>query len=166
MKEQSKNPVFQGSSRDRLIREWVHDPYKSKSKLPEPTVCPECGAVFHKGRWQWADKPAHAHEERCPACLRVHDKYPAGFLTLEGQFLQEHREEILNLARNKEAQARAEHPLQRIMKIEEQEDRILVTTTDTHLARGIGEALHHAYQGELDFHYSEEGSILRVSWRR
>ncbi len=35
----------QGRS-DRLIKEQVHDPYMSRAKLPEPTVCPECGAVL------------------------------------------------------------------------------------------------------------------------
>ncbi|MFL6647273.1 MAG: hypothetical protein ACJ8LN_03430 [Sulfurifustis sp.] len=30
------------------------------------------------------------------------------------------------------------------------EDGALVTYTDTHLAHGIGEALRHAYHGELD----------------
>jgi hypothetical protein len=37
--------------RDRLIHEHVHDPYKTRLQLPEPTVCPQCGAVFHEGRW-------------------------------------------------------------------------------------------------------------------
>ena len=33
---------------ERMIRERVHDPYKTRLKLPDPTVCPRCGAVFHK----------------------------------------------------------------------------------------------------------------------
>ena len=42
----------------------------------------------------------------------------------------------------------------------------MVTTTDIHLARGIGEALEHAYQGELEFHYNEGENLLRVHWAR
>ena len=44
--------------KDRLIREQIHDPYKTRLKLAEPTVCSQCGAVFLKGRWQWAPRPA------------------------------------------------------------------------------------------------------------
>ena len=57
---------------DRLIHERVHDPYKTKSKLPEPTVCPNCYAVFKEGRWQWADSwPINAHRQTCQACHRT-----------------------------------------------------------------------------------------------
>lgn len=69
------------------------------------------------------------------------------------------------LARNEQHQ-RAEHPLKRIMAIEQQKDSVLVTTTDIHLARGIGEALRHAYQGELDLKYNADEHLLRVHWSR
>jgi len=149
---------------DGLFQERVHDAYKAKAKLPEPTVCPQCGAVFHGGHWQWRAVPAGAHKETCPACHRIHDHFPAGFLTMKGEFLHSHRTEIMNLVRNQEKHEQAEHPLKRIMAVEEKNGAILVTTTDIHLARGIGEALHHAYQGELEYHYNPEQNLLRVSW--
>jgi NMD protein affecting ribosome stability and mRNA decay len=152
--------------RDRLIQEQVHDTYKSKRKLPEPTLCPQCGAVYHGGRWQWSARPAAAHEHTCPACHRIQDKYPAGSVALTGSFLGAHRDEVLNVVRNAEARAKADHPLKRIIAIEDQTDGILVTTTDPHLARGIGEALHRACSGELRLHYTEESDILRVEWKR
>jgi hypothetical protein len=34
------------------------------------------------------------------------------------------------------------------------------------LARSIGDAIHHAYQGELDYRYPEGSGVLRVHWRR
>ena len=46
---------FRPVRRDKLIQERVHDTYKIWGKLPEPTECPDCGAVWHKGRWQWID---------------------------------------------------------------------------------------------------------------
>lgn len=151
---------------DRLLQEFRHDPYQARHKLHEPTVCPQCGAVFHDGHWQWLPRPAGAHEAACPACQRIHDEFPAGYVSIGGAFFKDHREELLHLVKHEEARARAEHPVKRIMGIEDREDGILVTTTDIHLARGIGEALHHAYQGELEFHYNDQENLLRVVWER
>ena len=74
--------------------------------------------------------------------------------------------EILHLACHQEEQEKPEHPLHRIMAIDEQGDAIVVRTTDIHLPRRIGEALQHAYHGELDFRYEEETYFLRVHWTR
>lgn len=152
--------------RDSMYEEHVTDPYHARGKWPEPTTCPECGAIFHHGRWQWGEAMQGAEQHLCPACQRMHDRLPAGQLTLSGEFFTEHRPEILNLIRNAESEARAEHPLERIMDIEEEEDRTVITFTDAHLVHGIGEALHHAYQGELDSRYTDEDVLLRVSWSR
>ena len=157
---------FEPVRRDRLVQETRHDAYQAKHKLHEPTVCPSCGAVFHDGRWQWLPRPAKPHEEMCPACHRIHDAFPAGYVTVGGPFFSAHRAELMHLVRNEEERAKAEHPLKRIMKIEDQDHGILITTTDIHLARGIGEALNHAYQGELEYHYNERENLLRVVWER
>jgi NMD protein affecting ribosome stability and mRNA decay len=152
--------------RDELRDERVHDTYKSGAKLPSPTRCPDCGAVFDGGRWTWHAAPAGAHEAPCPACHRIRDRFPAGYVRVEGAFWREHRAEIEHLARHREARERAEHPLERIMAVEEADNGLLITTTDSHLARDIGEALHSAYKGDLDYHYNREENLLRVHWRR
>ncbi len=160
---------FQSTSHERPILEQDIDAYQAKEKLPEPTACPQCGALFHQGHWQWGTAPNDAHKESCPACHRMNDHCPAGFVTLEGEFLKIHSEDILHLIRNHEQHQRAEHPLKRIMaieKIEGKDNALLVTTTDIHLARGIGEALHHAYQGELELKYNAGEHLLRVRWSR
>lgn len=153
---------------DRLIRERVHDPYKARKQPAEPLVCPDCGAVRAQGRWQWMDRPpAAAESQRCPACKRIQDRIPAGFLTLEGSFLAAHRDEILRLVRHKVNQQLLEHPMKRLMDIDQQaEDRIELRFTDLHLPRGVGEAIRNAFEGELRLNYTVEGGILRAYWRR
>jgi len=149
------------------IEEHRHDPYKARGKLYEPTVCPQCAAMFQNGRWQWAkDTPKGAQSHVCPACHRTNDKYPAGELTLSGSFLAAHAAEIIGLARNTEEAGRREHPLQRIMRLEQAGDRIVITTTDIHLPRRIGHALVDAYKGDLDTHYSDADCFVRMTWKR
>lgn len=154
--------------KDRLIKEEVHDPYRKRGKPVEPSLCPQCGVVFVGGRWQWlADAPASVHEETCPACQRIEDKVPAGFLTLTGGFFQAHSDEILRLVHNKVEEQKAQHPMKRLMAIEDRgSETVVISFTDMHLPRGVGEAIERAYEGELDIQYTNEGGILRVYWKR
>lgn len=152
--------------KDRMYEEHVQDPYHAREKWKEPSVCPDCKAIFHRGRWQWGSAPEGAHEHRCPACARIHDQVPAGILTLSGEFLAQHREEIMHLVRNQEEKEKAEHPLERIMSVEESDDGITVNYTGIHLSRGTGEALHHAYQGDLDITFNDSDAQIRVNWSR
>jgi len=83
-----------------------------------------------------------------------------------GEFLDAHREDVVGRVKSCAETEGREHPLERIMKIESDAKGMIVTTTDTHLARRIGEALHDAYKGELEFHYNKEQNLLRVHWTR
>jgi hypothetical protein len=130
--------------------------------LAEPTVCPECSAVFQKGRRQWLEAAACAHRETCTACKRTHDNFPAGYVTLEGPYFNSHSEDILRTVKNHEQHQRQEHPLKRIIAIEQQGDTTVITTTDVHLARGIAEAVKHTFQGELELHYNPGENLLRA----
>lgn len=149
-----------------IFQEKRHDTYQIKGKLLEPTVCPQCNAVFHEGRWQWLETPVHAHQHNCTACQRILDHYPAGFVDLQSDFLLTHRDEIMNLIHNLEEREKNEHPMKRIMATEEKDNAMLITTTDIHLARGIGEAIHNAYQGDLELHYNPAENLVRVHWSR
>ena len=155
-------PVYQ----NKPLRPHLDDSYKSRGKLHEPSVCPQCGAVFEGGRWQWLPEPKSPHRAMCPACHRIGDDMPAGYVRLEGDFLAQHRDEILAVVRNLQTKENARHPLQRVMKIADEDNAVIITTTDSHLARDIGEAIRHAYQGDLEVHYNPDENLARVHWKR
>ena len=169
MNKQLLDSGFHPIRRDQLRQEREHDSYRQQQKPAEPAACPECDAVFHAGRWQWGVKQDGAADVLCPACLRIRDGFPAGFVSVGGEFFVVHRAEILGLIQHHAEKESAQHPLVRIMAIDEETSGaggILVTTTDIHLARDLGDALHKAYHGDLDFHYNEAEKRLRVHWRR
>lgn len=152
--------------RDMMFEKRVHDPYLVAAKWQEPSVCPDCSAVYHRGRWQWGEVSPDAHVHRCPACARIHDQVPAGVLSLSGEFFTEHKEEILHLIRNLEVKEKGEHPLERIMGIDEEGDGTTIRYTGMHLTQGTGEALHHAYHGDLDVVFNDSDGQIRVRWSR
>jgi NMD protein affecting ribosome stability and mRNA decay len=149
-----------------VIQERDHDAYRLDHKPAHPTVCPQCHVVHHAGLWQRVAPPAGAQEALCPACRRIRDRFPAGYVSIEGEYFREHRAELMRLVEHCAERAGAEHVLQRIMATEETADGVLVTTTDLHLARGIAQALHHAHQGELTLRYQEAQTLLRAHWKR
>lgn len=152
--------------RDHILDELRHDPYQATQKCTEPTACPKCGLVFQRGRWQRGTAPSGAHATACPACRRSADKLPAGFITITGPFVSEHRADLLGLVRNEAEREGQEHPLHRVMAIDEGEDAIVITTTDLHLPRRIGRALVRAYDGQLEFQHTQDEYMLRVRWSR
>ena len=154
------------SRRDRTMQEYQHDTYKQRGKLKGPIVCSGCGALFRKGRWTWGFAPLDAKAGVCPACHRTRDKYPKGLVTISGPFKEEQRAQVQGVIRNAEAREMQEHPLSRIMAIERRPEGLVISTTDTHLPRRIGEALTHAYRGDLHFHYDRDEDFIRVNWVR
>jgi hypothetical protein len=164
MKAQRRHVL--GRRQEQLLQEVVHDTYKSIRKLPEPTRCKDCGALWRRGRWSWGAAPAGAHAGRCPACKRIRDHFPGGYVALRGEFFEAHRDEVLARVRRCEAAEKRGHPLERIMAIEVDGKSLRVSTTGAHLARRIGDALQHAYKGELAYRYNKADNLLRVTWSR
>ncbi|MGE5270776.1 MAG: BCAM0308 family protein [Thiohalocapsa sp.] len=148
----------------RAQRNPVSDPYQLRHKPKEPAVCPECGAVYHGGRWQWGQHPEDSHQHTCPACRRIADRMPAGIVTAHGEAARRHKSEMTALMRHEAAAENKEHALNRIIAIEESDDGLSVTTTDIHLPRRLGEALERAFHGRFDMHFDEDGYFVRVDW--
>jgi hypothetical protein len=148
----------------RILDETRHDPYEPRLKPSEPRVCRECGAVYQRGRWCWAVAPPGSHRVACPACQRAHDHLPAGTLTLTGPFVLSHRDELLAIVANVEAREKSEHPMHRVLAIEQHPESVVVLTSDLHLPRRIGEALARAHGGKLDASFLEDEYRVLARW--
>lgn len=151
----------------RFLTEWRHDPYQKYRKWPDPTICPDCGVMFIKGRWCWPEGDAKGDAIRCPACQRIQDGNPAGYLTIHGQFYENHKLEMDQMMNHLIAREKSEHPLKRLMgQIKNSDGSWLLTFTEPHLAVQLAEQLQRAYDGHLDIDYQKAAYEVRVWWRR
>jgi hypothetical protein len=130
-------------------------------------VCPDCGVVYRKGRWCWTEHHANGESLRCPACQRIQDGNPAGYLTIYGDFYDRHlieMDQMLNHILNRE---KKEHPLKRLIsRVKNPDGSWLLTFTEPHLAVQLGDQLKRAYDGHLDIDYQEAAYEVRVRWGR
>lgn len=140
----------------------------------EPAICKTCGAVYANRRWTAAQNTANKQTEKrtiqltvCPACKQAADGEPRGFVYLDGAFLAGHREQIENLILNEANRAGEDNPLARILELKEGAGhKLTVTTTTEHLAQRLGHAVEKAFGGEVQYNFSHENKIARVSWQR
>ena len=85
---------------------------------------------------------------------------------MSGDYVRQHKDELVRMARNREAREKQAHPLHRIMGIEEHPDSLVITTTDIHLPHLIAAALRDACHGDLKIQYEKEGYFVRADWHR
>jgi hypothetical protein len=144
--------------------------------MSEPAVCNECGAIYTNRRWSVAHETMSNRKHQrarplrttlCPACRQASSGEPRGFVYLDGAFLVIHRQEIENLMLNEAERARQDNPLARILEFNEGDShKFTITTTTEHLAQRLGHALEKAFGGQIQYDFSHENKIARVSWQR
>ncbi len=159
------------NSQDRPVRSA--DPYLPGEGMKEPALCSGCKAIYRNKRWYFKEKEFTELKDNgavrwvmCPACQKTADRYPEGIVTIKGDYLWQHRDEILNILHNTENTAMAKNPLERIMQIKPEGDALIVETTEEKLAEHIGRALHKAHQGDLNITWSNDNAFCRVTWER
>jgi len=150
-----------------------NDPYIPDTHLAAGTRCSECGAIYHNQHWTLDEAVVSRlsidREQPtvvCPACRKAHDRDPGGILTISGQFWSAHRDEIVHLIQNEEKRAMAANPLERLIDIVSEEGNLVVHTTNEKLAQRLGRALHRAYDGSVEYKWSADNKLARVTWIR
>lgn len=163
MKQPNKNRTFGKNETD--SKQTENDQPPDLEVLTSPSlVCAGCGALHQYGKWSWNQLPNKVAEGLCPACERINNQNPAGYITLTGKFVLENRDEILALVTNVAASELALQPLERLINIENNPDSIEITTTGVIIARQIGYALNIAFQGHLET-TSEEDETIHINWK-
>ncbi|RJR16528.1 MAG: ATPase [Nitrospiraceae bacterium] len=149
------------------------DPYLISEAVIGMAVCRKCHAVFMNKRWTLNEalyeKKMDEKSTRkvvCPACRKVKDKFPGGVVRIKGEFLAEHKSEIMNLIKNEEQRAKGFNPLERIMSISNIKSGIEIMTTNEKLAQRIGKRLQKTYQGRVYYKWSDDTKLLRAEWER
>ncbi len=149
------------------------DPYLLKAAPGDMAECKKCSIIYHDKRWYPAGelvrlKTADKKVEKvlCPACQKIKDKFVGGFVNLSGEFLGEHKDEILKLLKNKEARAMRHNPLDRIIEVKERTGGLEVTTTTEKLAQRFGQILKKTFGGEVEYKWSSGVKLARVNWNR
>jgi hypothetical protein len=160
----SRQPARSRRTAGRAQEDHPLDPYQLQQKLHDGTSCPQCGAVYREGRWRWAAAPEGGEKTLCAACRRINENLPAGIVKLNGIFGRQQIEEVVRLARHQEDAEKREHPLNRIIRIGEEDEAIVIKTTDIHLPRRIGAAVKRAFHGELDEEFDDSGYFVRITW--
>jgi len=149
--------------------------HRGKRAPREPAVCGLCGALYFKRRWIGADSEHGAEENHfrpakvttCPACIQIQGGAPSGYVYVKGSFFIAHRDEVESLLRNEAERAAEDNPLARIMLWKENGDgKLTLSTTTEHLAQRLGHALEKAYDGKVDYDFSHENKLARVTWQR
>jgi hypothetical protein len=130
--------------------------------------CSGCGAFHYRRHWTLTppgrfSSQIHNRLVFCPACRKIHDRFPGGELTLRGVD-SEDRAEIVRILRNEESRARAKNPLERIMGLEAVDGGWKVETTTEKLAQRLGRVVRKARGGKLEYKWSHNNKFARVIW--
>jgi NMD protein affecting ribosome stability and mRNA decay len=150
------------------------DPYLPAGGRHEMAICPTCKAIYQNKRWFYDEELYRENLQKettnrvtCPGCQKVQDHYYEGVLTLEGEFLAQHKDEIVTLLNREAEKVSQKNPLDRVIQtVPEGDDRLIVETTTEKLAQRLGKAVYRAYKGNLDFRWSHMNKFVRVYWSR
>ncbi|HEX5052825.1 MAG TPA: BCAM0308 family protein [Planctomycetota bacterium] len=143
----------------RSAQRWI-DSYRPAGTL-YPAVCRRCHATHWQGRWRWDDAPPDLAPVLCPACERMQDRVPAHVVELRGA-LPRWWGEVQGLIANVEHLETEQHPLERVMRVEVGDDRVLVSTTGMHMARQLVAAIVRRFRHRVRLTFTDV--MTSIEW--
>jgi len=161
--------------RNVLARDQLQDTnnqYIPEFHIEDDTVCSRCHAFYQNQHWNRDEGRAEtminagANQIVCPGCKIIEERNPRGIVTLSGDYWPRHRDDILNLVRNEETRGMHTNPLERIIDVREEGDRLIIETTNEKLAQKIARSIDKAHNGSLDYHWPNGNHLVRVYWER
>lgn len=162
-----------GISDKRERKRTSDDPYLQEGGMKEPAICQVCQAVYRQKRWHLEPEATTTMSTdpevqwvTCPACQKAAENFPEGIVTLRGDYLWRHENEIRNILANEAGRVLAKNPISRIMRMATEGDCLVIETTEQKLAEHLGRVLNRAHRGELQINWSSPPRICRVSWER
>ncbi len=162
-----------------IERERNKENYASRKNLegteaiPGRTICPICHAISDGRLWHLDEQEYQRlrndpsiRVELCPADERIRRQMFDGEIVLKGDWLRDHKEEVLNFVRNEEKRTRESNPMARLASVQERDDYIYILTTSQALARRIGSGLKSSFKGRLTIQRLPYETFTRVRWAR
>jgi NMD protein affecting ribosome stability and mRNA decay len=139
-------------------------------RLPEPSLCERCGAVFSGRVWRRDRKVTGALLERsrwvrCPACTQAAAESGFGRVRIRGRYALAHEEPIRRRLANVASRAARTQPERRISTIDRRDDAIEVITTSQKLAHRIVHELKKVFRGRASYAWSDDGTLF-ATWER
>lgn len=101
-----------------------------------------------------------------PGGQTVAECFPEGVVTLRGDYLWKHEKEIRRILHNEVERVMAQNPLAKVVRMINEDDALIIETTEQKLAEQLGCTLNRAHRGELLVEWSGSPKICRVSWER
>lgn len=138
------------------------DPYADVHKPSGVVVCTTCHAIHERGTWKWGEAPTSATSALCPACRRISDRCPAHVLRLEG-VPKDQRTELVAMVHRVADEESREHPLERLMSLEDTADRIEIRTTGVQLPRRLRASISRAFRQRFASKFSTDHSAM--TWK-
>jgi len=147
--------------------------YAKREKLekghPVLVVCPVCGAIEEKKRWQWDGEVKESKRKEhtlriCPGCEAIENEWIEGEITLKNRIINLIPDQIEEMMRNMEEVERHDDPKNRIFKIKKNKSFWKVYTTSVYLAQRIGKELGKSFVSKVTYKFSRGEKYVVVTW--